>query len=39
MDRQYTRLDADAAQHALRSPMEDYFYLQDRMQQILAEII
>ena len=31
--------DADAAQHALRNPMEDYFYLQDRMQQILAELI
>ena len=28
--------DADAAQHALRNPMEDYFYLQDRMQRIVS---
>ncbi len=31
--------DADAAQHALRNPMEDYYYFQDRMQRILSELI
>ncbi len=31
--------DADAAQHALRNPMEDYFYQRPRIQQVLDEII
>jgi len=31
--------DADAAQHALRNPMEDYFYQMPRIQQVLKEII
>ena len=31
--------DADAAHHALRNPMEDYFYRMPRVQQVLEEII
>ena len=31
--------DADAAQHALRNPMEDYFYQLPRIQQVLKELI
>ena len=31
--------DADAAQHALRNPMEDYFYQMPRIQQVLNELI
>ncbi|MBR3018397.1 MAG: HD domain-containing protein [Clostridia bacterium] len=31
--------DADAAQHALRNPMEDYFYNMERIQQVLRELI
>ena len=30
--------DADAAQHALRNPMEDYFYNMERIQQVLREL-
>ena len=31
--------DADAAQHALRNPMEDRFYLPPRIQRVLRELI
>lgn len=31
--------DADAAQHALRNPMEDYFYQMPRIQQVLTELM
>jgi len=31
--------DADAAQHVLRNPAEDYFYQMPRVQQVLKEII
>ena len=31
--------DADAAQHALRNPLEDRFYLMPRIRQVLDEII
>ncbi len=31
--------DADAAQHALRNPMEDYFYNMERIQQVIRELI
>ena len=31
--------DADAAQHALRNPMEDFFYDMPRIQQVLHELI
>ena len=31
--------DADAAQHALRNPREDYFYQMPRVQQVLKELI
>ena len=31
--------DADAVQHALRNPAEDYFYLMPRIQQVLHELI
>jgi HD superfamily phosphodiesterase len=31
--------DADAAQHALRNPMEDYFYNAPRVQRVLQELI
>lgn len=31
--------DADAAQHALRNPTEEYFYRKPRFQQVLNEII
>ncbi len=31
--------DADAAQHALRNPAEDHFYLKPRVQQVLNELI
>lgn len=31
--------DADAAQHALRNPQEDYFYQMPRIQQVLNELI
>ena len=31
--------DADAAQHALRNPMEDYFYLMPRIRQVLNELM
>ena len=31
--------DADAAQHALRNPREDYFYRMPRIQQVLNELI
>ena len=31
--------DADAAHHALRNPLEDYFYNKPRIQQVLNEII
>ena len=31
--------DADAAQHALRNPMEDYFYLQERMRLALGTLL
>ena len=30
--------DADAAQHALRNPMEDFFYQKERIQQVLREL-
>lgn len=30
--------DADAAQHALRNPMEDYFYNMERIQEVLREL-
>ena len=30
--------DADAAQHALRNPMEDYFYQMPRIRQVLDEL-
>ena len=31
--------DADAAQHALRNPMEDFFYQHPRIQQVLRELV
>ncbi len=31
--------DADAAQHALRNPAEDYYYNSDRMRRLLGEMI
>ncbi|MBO4915974.1 MAG: HD domain-containing protein [Oscillospiraceae bacterium] len=31
--------DADAAQHALRNPAEDYFYQVPRFQQVLTELL
>ena len=31
--------DADAVQHSLRNPMEDYFYSMERIQQIIRELI
>ena len=31
--------DADAAQHALRNPAEDFFYQMPRIQQVLTELI
>ena len=31
--------DADAAQHALRNPLEDYFWQMPRIQQVLNELI
>jgi HD superfamily phosphodiesterase len=31
--------DADAAQHALRNPQENYFYQMPRVQQVLKELI
>ena len=31
--------DADAAHHCLRNPMEDYFYQNPRIQQVLSEIL
>ena len=31
--------DADAAQHALRNPMEDFFYEHPRVQRVLRELI
>ncbi len=31
--------DADVLQHGLRNPMEDYFYLRPRTQQVLQELI
>jgi hypothetical protein len=30
--------DADAAQHVLRNPMEDYFWLQERYQRVVREL-
>lgn len=30
--------DADAAQHALRNPMEDYFFQMPRIQQVIREL-
>ena len=30
--------DADAAQHALRNPVEDYFYEKPRIQEVLKEL-
>ena len=30
--------DADAAQHALRNPAEDYFYMKERAQQVIREL-
>ena len=30
--------DADAAQHALRNPAEDYFFRKPRTQEVLREI-
>ena len=30
--------DADAAQHALRNPMEDFFYNMERIQRVLREL-
>ena len=31
--------DADIAHHALRNPMEDYFFYKDRAQEVLDEIL
>lgn len=31
--------DADAAQHALRNPMEDYFFQMERIQAVLRELL
>ena len=31
--------DADAVQHTLRNPMEDYFYKRPRIQQVLNELV
>ncbi len=31
--------DADAVQHALRNPMEDFFYQMPRIQQVISELI
>ena len=30
--------DADAAQHTLRNPMEDFFYFRERIQQVVREL-
>lgn len=30
--------DADAVQHGLRNPMEDFFYCKERIQQIIGEL-
>ncbi len=30
--------DADAAQHALRNPMEDYFFCKERIQRVIQEL-
>ncbi len=50
MDRQYTRLDAarklvdelvkdaDCAQHALRNPMEDFFFDHPRIRRVVEEL-
>lgn len=31
--------DADAVQHALRNPMEDWFYQNERIQQVIRELV
>ena len=31
--------DADAVQHSLRNPMEDFFYSKERIQQVIRELI
>ena len=31
--------DADAAQHSLRNPMEDYFYYHPRVQRVIQELL
>ena len=31
--------DADAAQHSLRNPMEDYFFCHPRIQQVIQELL
>jgi hypothetical protein len=31
--------DADAAQHALRNPMEDFFYHMERVQQAMRDLV
>lgn len=31
--------DADAAQHSLRNPMEDFFYSKERIQQVIRELV
>ena len=38
LDRQYTRLDAARAQHALRNPMEDYFFNHPRVRRVVEEL-
>lgn len=31
--------DADAVQHSLRNPMEDFFYSKERIQQVIRELL
>jgi len=31
--------DADAVQHSLRNPMEDFFYFKERIQQVIRELM
>ncbi len=31
--------DADAVQHSLRNPMEDFFYSKERIQQVIRELV
>lgn len=31
--------DADAVQHSLRNPMEEFFYNNERIQQVIKELV